>query len=162
MDTSFEKTKGNDTWLTPQYIFESLECKFDLDPCHIEKPPFKTANKWYTKNIDGLIQPWNGLVWCNPPYGKETEKWVKKCIEHNNCIMLIFNRMDTGYWHENIFKHASGIKIIRGRIKFLNAEGVPAKNSPGVGSVLVSFGHEAKEILRKCTLNGKYIELRKE
>ena len=67
--------------------------------------------------------------------------------------------MDTGYWHDNIFKHASAIKIIKGRIKFLDAYGVPAKNTPGVGSALISFGNETKEILKKSKIEGKYIEL---
>ena len=159
MDTRFEKTTGNDTWLTPKFIFDALNCKFDLDPCHIKNPPFETAKKWYTKEMDGLSQKWEGLVWCNPPYGRETEKWLKKCAEHDNCIVLIFNRMDTGYWHETIFKHASAIKILKGRLKFLDASGVPSKNPAGVGNVLISFGQEAKEILRKSKIEGKFMEL---
>lgn len=162
VNTSFEKTTGNDTWLTPKFIFDALNCEFDLDPCHIENPPFKTAKKWYTKEMDGLKQDWGGLVWCNPPYGKETKIWLEKCAEHNNCIVLIFNRMDTGYWHDIIFKQASAIKILKGRLKFLDASGTASKNPAGVGNILISFGKKAKEILRDSAIQGKFIELEME
>lgn len=40
-----------------------------------------------------------------------------------------------------------------------HASGVPSKNSAGVGNVLISFGQEAKEILRKSKIEGKFMEL---
>lgn len=32
-------------------------------------------------------------------------------------------------------------------------------DSPGCGSVLIAFGRENAEILRNCSLQGKYVEL---
>ena len=38
---------------------------------------------YYTPETDGLSQSWDrgGAVFCNPPYGREIGKWVKKAYE---------------------------------------------------------------------------------
>lgn len=72
MNVSFQTAeKGGKSatteWYTPQYIIEALGGKFDLDPC----APFiewHTANKCFTKEIDGLSMVWEGRVFLNPPY----------------------------------------------------------------------------------------------
>ena len=72
MNVSFQTAeKGGKSatteWYTPQYIIEALGGKFDLDPC----APFiewHTANKCFTKEIDGLSKVWEGRVFLNPPY----------------------------------------------------------------------------------------------
>ena len=69
------------------------------------------------------MQSWkNETVFCNPPYGKEISKWVKKCYEEhkkNNItiVMLIPARTDTSYFHDYIY-NKSEIRFIRGRLKF--------------------------------------------
>lgn len=32
--------------------------------------------RYYTREQDGLKQPWPGAVWCNPPYGRQIGKWL--------------------------------------------------------------------------------------
>lgn len=54
-------------WYTPEYIIESLGGKFDLDPC-APKTDWYTANRCFTKDIDGLSKDWEGRVFLNPPY----------------------------------------------------------------------------------------------
>ena len=59
---------GNDEWATPQDVFNKLnaEFSFDLDPCAT------AANakclRYFTEEDDGLVQPWTGRVFANPPY----------------------------------------------------------------------------------------------
>lgn len=40
---------------------------------------------YFTPKEDGLSKSWNagGSVFCNPPYGKELGKWVKKAYEES-------------------------------------------------------------------------------
>lgn len=69
-------------WATPQQFFNELndEFHFTLDPCATKE----NAKVWfyYTKEQNGLIQDWNRhIVFCNPPYGREIGKWVKKASE---------------------------------------------------------------------------------
>lgn len=65
-------------------------------------------------------------VFCNPPYGREIGKWVKKSFEESRkkntlVVMLIPARTDTKYFHDYIYGKAE-IRFIRGRLKFGNAK----------------------------------------
>jgi hypothetical protein len=70
-----------DEWLTPPHILKALG-EFDLDPCSPVVRPWPTAKRHFTIEDDGLIQKWEGRVWCNPPYGLESTKWLLKLAEH--------------------------------------------------------------------------------
>ena len=73
----------NMNWCTPQDFFDKLNAEFAfvLDAAATEKT--KKCAACYTPETDGLIQTWNvgGAVFCNPPYGREIGKWVKKAYE---------------------------------------------------------------------------------
>jgi site-specific DNA-methyltransferase (adenine-specific) len=76
-------SSATDQWATPQDFFDKLdeEFHFTLDPCSTHENA--KCNKHYTVEDDGLKQDWSGeIVFCNPPYGKEMPKWIKKCAEH--------------------------------------------------------------------------------
>lgn len=67
-------------WYTPKWIFDELCIEFDLDPAApIGGVPWIPARHHYSLQDDGLKQPWSGAVWLNPPYGKHTSDWLKKC-----------------------------------------------------------------------------------
>lgn len=72
-------------WCTPQDFFDDLnrEFHFVLDAA----ATVKTAKcpMYFTPETDGLSQSWNhgGAVFCNPPYGREIRKWVKKAYEES-------------------------------------------------------------------------------
>lgn len=73
-----------DEWATPQYLFDELNAKyhFTLDPCATSDNA-KCA-KYFTKEMDGLAQDWGReTVFCNPPYGRGIDAWVRKCYEHS-------------------------------------------------------------------------------
>lgn len=78
--------------------------------------------------------------------------------EHNNGIALLFNRCDSGLFQEVIFPKASAMKILRKRIRFYRPDGTQG-GSPGCGSILFAFGRENAEALRRCPLQGVFIEL---
>ena len=72
-----------DVWETPQDFFDKLndEFGFDLDVCAL--PENAKCINFYTPDKNGLSQQWDGVVWCNPPYGREIGKWVKKAFYEN-------------------------------------------------------------------------------
>ena len=153
---------NNDEWLTPPYIIKELG-EFDLDPCcpHPDKRPWDTAWNHYHKEIDGLSQSWGGRVWCNPPYGRETFKWLEKLYDHGNGIALIFARTETIGFHEQIWNKAHAVFFFKGRLKFYRVDGSEGDtcNAP---SCLVAYGNANAESLELCKLKGKYIQLKKE
>ena len=79
----------SDDYYTPAWIFETLGLTFDID---VAAPPggipWIPARRYYTIADDGLAQPWEGLIWMNPPYSSATE-WVRRFIEHGNGIALL-------------------------------------------------------------------------
>jgi len=73
-------------------------------------------------------------AWCNPPYGREIGKWVKKAAESKALVvMLLPARTDTAWFHDYIY-HKAEIRFIRGRLKFGDG-----KNSAPFPSMVVVF-----------------------
>lgn len=117
-------SSATDNWATPQDFFDTLnrEFGFTLDPCaDVDNAKCK---KFFTREQDGLAQSWGGeTVFCNPPYGREIGKWVKKAHEESRkpdtvVVMLIPARTDTAWFHDFIYHSAKEIRFIRGRLKF--------------------------------------------
>lgn len=78
-------------------------------------------------------------VFCNPPYGKEIGKWVKKAYEESKkndttVVMLIPARTDTAYFHDYIYHKAKEIRFVKGRLKFGQS-----KNAAPFPSMVVVF-----------------------
>lgn len=126
-----------DMWETPQVLFDELdkEFHFELDVC--ATPENAKCVEFYTKEQDGLKQPWNCTCWCNPPYGRDVWQWVRKAlfasIEGATVVMLLPARTDTKWFHDYIYKRAE-IRFLKGRLKFGNS-----KNSAPFPSMIVVF-----------------------
>ena len=149
-DVKGAKIQSND-WHTPPEIFEALNITFDLDvSMPIDPIDYIPADSYYTEIDDGLIQDWYGTVWCNPPYGRDTYKWLKKFIDHRNGIALVFSRTDTAWFHELVIK-ADALLFTKGRIAFLKS-GVSSGNSSASGSLLVACGDKSVNALKKSGL----------
>ena len=138
MITSGLMSSNTPEWATPQGFFDDLnaEFHFTLDPCSTHENA--KCEKHYTKEDDGLSKSWGGnRVYCNPPYGRELPKWVKKCYEESLngslVVMLIPARTDTRWFHDYIYGKAE-IRFIKGRLKFGNA-----KQSAPFPSMVVVF-----------------------
>ena len=132
-------SSATDNWSTPQDFFDKLnaEFHFDLDVCADEIN--HKCDKYYTKEQDGLQMPWKGIVWCNPPYGREIGQWVRKAlfasVGGTTVVMLIPARTDTKWFHDYIYKRENvEIRFVRGRLKFGNS-----KNSAPFPSMVVVF-----------------------
>lgn len=131
-------TKDDQTWLTPLYIIESLG-KFDLDPCAPPNMPWKTAEHMNSLPTDGLELDWeNKRVWLNPPYGRETFRWLNKLSETKSGIALIFARTETIGFHKEIWNKAHSIFFFKGRLKFHYVDGKQG-DSANAPSCLVSY-----------------------
>lgn len=115
---------GNtDVWATPQDFFDRMneEFHFDLDVCAL--PENAKCGRYYTPEEDGLIQPWDGVCWCNPPYGRDVADWLDRAeraaSEGNTVVMLLPARTDTKWFHEYIYnKDQVEIRFLKGRLKF--------------------------------------------
>lgn len=160
MNTSFEinREKTTTTWLTPPDVIKSLG-EFDLDPCTPDIMPWQTAKNRFTEADNGLIQPWHGRVWLNPPYGKLMESFLEKMALHGNGIALTFNRTETMQFAKWVWPYATGVLFKTGRIHFLNNEGEKVGNGSGTGSLFIAYGEENFQALKDSDIKGKLIRL---
>ena len=133
MNTRFEKSvRSSDEWYTPKEVLKALG-RGDLDPCAPIRPLWPTAEVMYDRNMDGLSLNGNGIA-------------------------LLFNRCDSKMFQDVIFEKATGMKFLRHRIRFYRPDGTRG-DSPGCGSILIAFGVENAEVLKNCSIEGKYVQL---
>ena len=141
MNTDVMFSSKTDLWETPQEFFDELdrEFHFDLDVCAL--PENAKCARYYTPEQDGLSQPWKGVCWCNPPYGREIGEWVSRAyfesIAGATVVMLLPARTDTRWFHEYIYGRAE-VRFIKGRLKFGGS-----KNSAPFPSMVVIFRPKA-------------------
>lgn len=115
-------SSATDMWETPKAFFAALDAEFhfDMDVCAVKENA--KCRKFISPAQDGLKEPWSGVCWCNPPYGREIGKWVKKAHDTAQAgtadvVMLLPARTDTRWFHEYIYGNAE-IRFVKGRLKF--------------------------------------------
>lgn len=138
MNTDVMFSSKTEMWATPQDFFDKLndEFHFTLDAAAIQENA--KCDRFFTPEDDGLSQMWDGVVWCNPPYCRQTGKWVKKAYEESKkgttVVMLLPCRPDVSWFHDYILGKAE-IRFVRGRLKFGGSS-----NSAPFPSMVVVFG----------------------
>ena len=106
---------------TPQDLFDGLDAEFGFT-CDVASTDANAkCAKHFTLADDGLAQPWEGVCWCNPPYGREMPRWIRKArseAETGNAttVLLIPARTNTGWWHDECMN--GEVRFIRGRPRF--------------------------------------------
>lgn len=139
-------SSSNMNWETPLDLFEKINAvyNFDLDVCAVKETA--KCDRYFTPEIDGLLQEWDGVCWMNPPYGREQVKWINKASESKCTIVcLIPARPDTKVWHNIIFEKASAVCFLKGRLKFGGS-----KDSAPFPSAIVVFGDNPSPEQMKC------------
>lgn len=140
---SFKEIPGqsNDECFTPSWIFDALSLRFDLDvasPTHTHA--HVPAAHFYTKEEDGLVQPWFGRVWMNPPFSKPLP-WVERFMQHQNGIALLPTSI--GKWQLQIWHDEQSSWVMLPPIKF---EGF--KTALPTRCYLIGYGEECVTALR--------------
>ncbi len=133
-------SKSNE-WGTDPALFEVInrEFGFTLDAAASEENA--KCDRFYGVAQDGLSQCWDGVVFCNPPYGSVIGKWVEKGLEESRrgavVVMLIPARTCTGWWHDFVMR-AAEVRLFRGRLRFAFDGTLAPVNAP-FPSCLVVF-----------------------
>lgn len=129
---------ASDGWYTPPWLIEKARTvlgAIDLDPatCEAAQAVVKAAH-YYTEHEDGLVQPWYGRMWINPPYSAPTP-WVRRAIGEylaghiDAAIILTNSYTETGWW-QDLAAHASML-FFRGRLNFWHPEKTSTQNRTG-------------------------------
>ena len=123
-------------WETPPDLFARLDAEFGftLDACASAANAKVAA--YYTREQDALAQPWPGVVWCNPPYGRAIGRWVEKAyaaaLAGSTVVALVPARTETAWWHRWVMR-AAEVRVLRLRLRFSGA----AINAPFPSAVVV-------------------------
>lgn len=153
--SSHQKNGGHDEWLTPPEIVKALGV-FDLDPCSPVVRPWDTAAQHYSREHDGLAQPWQGRVWLNPPFGREAVQWLRKLVSHGDGIALLPARTETAMFYECIWNVADAVCFMKGRPHFHYVDGRRAAANSGAPICLIAYGGANALALNRSNL-GKVV-----
>ncbi len=114
-------SSSSQEWATPQDLFDSLDREFHFTLDAAATYQNAKCAEYYNKQSDGLVQPWDGTVWVNPPYGRSVGKWVAKAYHEwkkgSTVVMLLAARTDTRWFHNFIYNKAE-IRFLQGRLVF--------------------------------------------
>lgn len=149
-----------ETWLTPPALLRALG-PFDLDPCACPEPrPWATAAAHYAQPDDnGLVLPWFGRVWLNPPYGRQAGRWLARLADHGTGVALVFARTDTADFQAQVLGKATAVLFLAGRVTFYGPDGRPARYNAAAPSCLVAYGFADAQALRDSGLAGRVVDL---
>lgn len=135
-------------WISPRALIECVG-PFDLDPCMSLTQPWPTAARGFTVKDDGLHREWGGVVWMNPPYDRRViAQWMDRLASHGQGMALIFARTETSWFQAHVWRRASAIYFLAGRLYFYTPQGVRATFNAGAPSCLVAYGYGCSERLR--------------
>jgi phage N-6-adenine-methyltransferase len=124
----------SDEWSSPQWLVDALSGEFggfDLDPCASGEN--RKAPVWFTKDQDGLLLPWFGKVWLNPPYSSIRD-WMLKAVSETESghvelvVSLIPAHTDTQWWRE-ASASATLTRFLPRRLKFSGRQSAPFANA---------------------------------
>ena len=126
MHDALLSSKSN-AWCTPQDFFEKLDAQYHFTIDAAATRENAKCARYFTVVEDGLAQSWAGeRVFCNPPYGREIGRWVRKAWEESEraelIVMLIPARTDTHYFHDYLLGRAE-LHFLRGRLRFTLEDG---------------------------------------
>lgn len=106
---------------TPQAFFDALDVEFHFTLDVAASIENAKCLVFYTRDQDGLSQSWTGTCWCNPPYGRDLPRWIRKAVESaragTTTVMLIPARTNTNWWHDLVMVHGV-VRFVRGRLRF--------------------------------------------
>lgn len=130
---------GTTEWYTPASFFDRLGMTFDLDPASpgADVVPWVPAARHFTIRENGLLQPWSGRVWLNPPYGPQAVPFLHRLAEHGDGLALVFSRTETAWWRA-VAPRSEAVCFLRDRLHHVRADGHQGRGA--MGSALLVFG----------------------
>lgn len=147
---------GNNEWYTPPEIIERARLSLgaiDFDPASSEVANRTVqASEYLTEKDDGLQAEWRGRVWLNPPYAQPliahfceaaTSAYQQGRI---TAACVLTNNATETRWLQDLFSQASAVCFLRGRVKYLNAQGHP-ENTPLQGQCVTYLGPEPERFV---------------
>ena len=120
----------------------------DLDPAsNSQEIPNVPAARHYTAQDNGLVQPWEGRVFLNPPFGPGVEQWFSKLYQERSAgrtteaIVLWKSATETAAW-KTLTAISCRVCFPSARIRFVRPAGDEGPG-PTFSPALFYVGDEA-------------------
>ncbi|MCB0518502.1 MAG: hypothetical protein H6577_09990 [Lewinellaceae bacterium] len=121
----------------------------DLDPASNEMAQgWIGAKRYHTVKADGLFQSWEGRLWLNPPYGRQTAHWTGKAIREfekgkvAQAVILVRPAVGSS-WFVELSKRYVRCEPFK-RIRFIDANG-NVQPSPPHGNAFFYLGNDIEK-----------------
>ena len=131
-----------------------------LDPCSNAESIVNAAMS-YDITEDGLTKTWAnwGLVYVNPPYGREITHWIAKCVVEAykgvEIVALVPARTDTR-WFQDLALKADQVLLMRGRVRFMGAD-----HSAPFPSAVLYWGKDVNRFVNAFEGLGEFFQVRR-
>lgn len=169
----------DDRGTTPE-VFGPLNERFRFTLDVAAAPHNAKCERYYTREDNGLIQPWSGRVWCNPPYS-QIQAWVEKawrewraadcveecsaCATHPELIVMLLpaNRTEQAWWQDLVEPQLRNrrpyfhVEFLRGRLRFDRPDWTPGPKGdrPPFGCCLLIWDRPAVALTARAAAGGE-------
>lgn len=157
----------SDQWFTPpKYLKEVVEVLgwIDLDPASCpEAQVHVQAKRYFTRQENGLLRPWHGKIFLNPPYGKTRNRsnqgiWSQKLIDEYNKgnvteAILLTNAQTPEKWFQPLWQYT--VCLTDHRIPFDHPDG--RKQQPTHGNAFTYFGPNPEKFIQTFLQFGRLV-----
>ena len=157
---------GTTEWYTPGWIIEFARRAMggiDLDPASCaEANGVVGAEQFYTTEDNGLVQPWHGRVWLNPPYSRGlVGRWVDKLLEeyragHVTAAVMLTNNCTETQWCQPLLRTANAVCFLSRRVGYWRPGGKTGRR-PTQGQLVTYLGGQPKAFARSFDHYGEVL-----
>lgn len=156
---------GYEEWYTPPEIL-SIARKvmggIDCDPASsVEANKGVKAEVFFSVKDNGLKQKWHGRVWMNPPFCQPEVTQFSKAVtqkfhdkEISEACVLVNNATETD-WAQTLMQYASAVCFPKGRVRFVDVNGIQRPGSPIQGHMIFYFGKNTQDFADSFSKIGK-------
>jgi hypothetical protein len=145
-------------WYMPRDFFPTYfpGIRFDLD---VAAPPgglqWIPADHHYCLADDGLVMPWFGFVWCNPPFGVRNGmlRWFERFVAHNNGLFFTAGNSYTR-WYLDMAQRTDARLSITGYVNMVDGRDMERKTGASFGSCIFACGDRGVAALELAKTNG--------
>jgi phage N-6-adenine-methyltransferase len=123
---------------TDPALFAELDARFGPFTLDVAAAPHNAkCERYYTKEDNGLVQKWSGIVWCNPPYSTYSlgafvlKAWYEARWCERIVMLVPANRPEQDWWQDLVEPDRDQpdsplrVEFLRGRRRFI----MPGKTS---------------------------------
>lgn len=137
-----EKEFDRDEYRTPMEIFRPLDKVFNFDLDAAATYDNSLCPNCWTKEENGLIRPWIGSTWVNPPYsGGQYGAWLHRAQRDSKdfghtIVLLVPASLETKHF-EPVWESAHYLIIPHKRISYLSPSGTPIKGNSFLSAIVI-------------------------